>query len=135
MNRSTAAYNIIAAYDDMTDARESLRRLKEAGVRGENVSLLGRHGEEIASSDEGKTDDRETITDAAVGTVAGAAGGGVLGGIAGFLVGLATLAVPGVGPVLTAGVWGATALGAIGGGSAGSLIGAISGAALSNDKD
>jgi hypothetical protein len=128
-------YNLIAAYDDLTDARYAIERLRDGGLRGDAISLLGRAGQELAETDDGKTEDRKSIKDAVIGTVTGAVGGGVLGGVAGFLIGLATLPVPGVGPVITAGVWGATALGAIGGSSAGSLVGVLSGTALSNEQD
>jgi hypothetical protein len=128
-------YNLIAAFDDLTDARHAIERLRDAGLRGDTVSLLGRTGNEIAATDDGKTQDRKSIKDAVVGTVTGAVGGGVLGGLAGFLIGLAVLPVPGVGPFVTAGIWGATAIGAISGSSAGSLVGVLSGAALSNEQD
>jgi uncharacterized membrane protein len=133
--KTTGAYNLIAAYPDMTSAERAIERLKDAGIRGEQVSLLRRNADHVVITDEGKTDDRETIADAVRGTVAGTVGGGILGGLAGFLIGLAAFAIPGVGPVIGAGVWASTALGVIGGGSAGSLVGAITGAALSNEKD
>jgi hypothetical protein len=133
--RSKGRYNIIAAFTDMENASEALRLLEDAGVSRDRISFLGRQGHEIVNTDEPKTDDSETLSDAAVGTVAGAASGGALGGVAGFLLGLSALTVPGVGPLLIGGIWGATLLGVIGGGSAGSLVGVITGAALSNDKD
>ncbi len=128
-------FNLIAAYPDMESAERAIERLKEEGVRGEEVSLLQRRTDRVVETDEGKAEDRSTIMDAIKGTVTGAIGGGTIGALAGFLVGLALLPIPGVGPVITAGVWATTGLGAVSGGSAGSLVGALTGAALSNEKD
>ena len=56
---------------------------------------------------------KETGSKAAEGAATGAVGGGLLGGIVGFLVGVGALAIPGIGPVVSAGVL-TTALGTAG---------------------
>lgn len=127
-------YNLIAAFGDMTKAEQVIEDLKAEGVRGEHISLLGRHGGEIVTTDDRKTQDRETIGAAAAGTAAGIVGGGVLGGAAGFLLGLAAFAIPGVGPVVGAGLWAATALGALAGAEGGAFVGYMAGTELSSQR-
>jgi hypothetical protein len=45
--------------------------------------------------------------------------------VAGFLAGLAAFAIPGVGPVIGAGVWAATIGGAVAGGSVGGVVAGV----------
>lgn len=126
-------YNLIAAFVDLDAAQRAIEQLKRQGVRGDNVSLLGRSGREIVAADT-HTADRDSIPAAIKGTVAGSVGGGLLGGLTGFLVGLTTLAIPGVGPVITAGVWAAAAGGFILGAEGGGFIGAIAATELSKGR-
>jgi hypothetical protein len=130
----TGAFNLIAAFVDMTAAERVIGALKDEGVPGEDISLLGREGGELVTTDDRTTEDQRSLGAAVSGTVTGALGGGVLGGAAGFLIGLAALAVPGVGPVISAGVWGATALGAIAGAEGGALVGYVTGTELSSQR-
>lgn len=125
-------YNVIAAFPDLPAANRALEQLRTEGIKGDDVSLLGRQGEEVLGDTD--TTNSGSIPATIKGAVAGAAGGGVLGGVAGFLIGLAFLAVPGVGPVVTAGVWAATGLGAVFGAQGGGFVGAISGAAMSKGR-
>lgn len=126
-------YNIIAAFADFTAAQRAVEAVKDVGLRADDVSLLGKQGETVVSDDT-RTQDPSAVSSTLKGTVAGAVGGGVLGGVAGFLIGLAALAVPGVGPVITAGVWAAAAGGALFGAQGGGFIGAMTGASMSKAR-
>jgi hypothetical protein len=127
------AFNLIAAFVDMTAAERVIEALKAEGVPGDDISLLGREGE-VVTTDDRTTQDHPSLGAAASGAVAGAVGGGALGGTAGFLIGLAALAVPGVGPVISAGVWGITVLGAVAGAQGGALVGYVTGTELSSQR-
>jgi len=68
------------------------------------------------------SDNTEMVANSAAG---GAVTGSVLGGIAGFLVGISALVIPGIGPIVGAGIIGSTLAGAGIGAATGGLIGAL----------
>jgi hypothetical protein len=126
---------IVALYDHMNDAEQSVRDLVDSGIPRDQISL-------VASNPEGQyTTDTGEGSGAAQGAGVGAGIGAALGGIGGLLVGLGALAIPGIGPVLAAGplaaalggVAGAGA-GAIAGGAAGGLIGGLTDAGVSEEQ-
>jgi len=118
-----------ALFQNRNQAEDAINALKARGFRGDQIGIAMRDrtakGELIA----------DTGTKAAEGATTGAVSGGVLGGVVGFLVGVGALLIPGVGPIISAGVLtaafgtaGATALagagiGAATGGIVGGLIG------------
>jgi hypothetical protein len=118
-----------ALFEMRKDAEDAINALKSRGFRGDQIG--------IALRDRTAQDQLidETSTKAADGAATGAVSGGLLGGVVGFLVGVGALAIPGIGPVVSAGVLstvfgaaGATALagagiGAATGGVVGGLIG------------
>jgi len=106
---------IIRAYDHQTDAADTVRALRDAGVPKEDISVLAR-------------DDRVT------GAARGAEIGAVLGGLAGLLTGLGLVAIPGIGPVVATGWLAATAAGAAAGGLAGGALGVVSQAGVSGEE-
>lgn len=129
----TGKFNLIAAFTDMHAAETAIDQLKDAGIPGRDISLLGKQGGEVVADQH--TRDDESIGSTLKGTVTGILGGGAIGGLGGFLLGLAALAIPGVGPVVTAGVWataiaGGATFGAVGGG----YIGAIAGGEMSQAR-
>ncbi len=120
---------VVALYDNLDDAQQTVRDLVDGGLPRDQISLVandqtGQLGENVTGAGE--------ASGAAQGAGVGAGIGAALGGIGGLLVGLGALAVPGIGPVLAAGplaaalggVAGAGA-GAIAGGAAGGLIGGL----------
>lgn len=119
------AQTIIALYDDLADARQAARALRDAGVEREQISLAAPDPEReyAARLDAEPVDEEDTVRGA---TADGALAGGALGGLAGLLFGLAAFAVPGIGPLLVAGpLWTATigaGLGGLGGGLVGALV-------------
>ena len=142
MNTNNQAYNnwdpnkyysgrqtIAALFQNRTDAENAINGLKARGFRGDQIGIAMRDRDQQGQLME------ETGSKAAEGAATGAVGGGLLGGVVGFLVGAGALLIPGIGPVVSAGVLsaalgtaGATAvagagLGAAAGGIVGGLIG------------
>jgi hypothetical protein len=124
-NRKT----IGALFMNRSDAENAINALKARGFRGEQIGIA------LRDRDAQGTLIEDTGTKAADGAATGAIGGGLLGGLVGFLVGIGALAIPGIGPVVSAGVLtatlgttGATAvagagIGAVAGGLVGALVG------------
>jgi len=118
-----------ALFQSRSQAEDAINALKARGFRGDQIGIAMRDRNAQGALVE------DTGTKAAEGATTGAVSGGVLGGIVGFLVGVGALIIPGVGPVISAGVLtavfgtaGATAIagagiGAATGGVVGGLIG------------
>jgi hypothetical protein len=109
---------VIGVLDDGTSAREAIHALKDAGFRGQDISIL------MPDADASREFATETGLATREGAATGAVAGGLLGGLAGWLIGIGALAIPGVGPFLAAGAIGA----ALGGVAIGAGVGAIAGA-------
>lgn len=135
-NQSYTQYRrAVGVFKRREDLESALQALKGAGVEKERISLLARHMEDVKGADE--------ITEgqgneASEGAGIGATTGTVLGGVGGFLVGAGILAIPGVGPVLAAGVGiseiAATLAGAGIGAATGGLVGALVGAGIPEER-
>ena len=114
---------VTAVFDDRTQAERAIAELRQGGISEKEMSIVSR-----------RPDDAE-VKGAPVDDKAGERiGKGALAGAGvGTLFGLAALAIPGVGPFITAGVLasalgatrGAVAAGAIVGGTSGALAGAF----------
>jgi uncharacterized membrane protein len=123
---------VTAVFDDRTQAERAVAELRRRGVGDAQMSIVSRRAEDVDVTKGATADD----TGARVGKGA-LAGAGV-----GTLFGLAALAIPGVGPFITAGVLasalgatgGAVAAGAIVGGASGALAGAFSKAGYSKEE-
>jgi hypothetical protein len=104
-------------FDDRARAEEAVSELRRLGVTDTDLSFVARSEEEAVAA--GASADSAGKR-AAKGAAAGAG--------AGLLFGLAALAIPGVGPFITAGAL-ASALGTTGGAlAAGAIVGGTSGA-------
>ncbi len=112
---------LVAVFDTQDDAVRALDALREVGVQPEQVSLMMSQGQGAAPGE----DDRGV--DVAGGAASGATMGGILGGLAGWLIGLGALTIPGIGPVLGAGILGSILTGAAIGAAAGGLLGGLAG--------
>jgi hypothetical protein len=115
---NTAVFGI---YRDRTSVEAAIDRLRAAGFRTEDISVLfpdNRGTKDFA---------HEKSTKAPEGTATGATAGGAIGGTLGLLAGIGALAIPGLGPFIAAGpIMGALAgLGV--GGAVGGLVGALVG--------
>lgn len=118
MSKNTAVFGI---YRDNVALGSGLERLKSAGFRNTDVSVL------MPENQGSKDFVLKKDTKAPEGATTGAVSGAVIGGALGWLAGIGALAIPGLGPFIAAGpilgmLGGAGALG-VAGGIAGSLIG------------
>jgi hypothetical protein len=108
---------VTAVFEDQARAEAAVTELRGLGVTDTDLSFVARNEEEAVAA--GASTDTAGKR-AAKGAAAGAG--------AGLLFGLAALAIPGVGPFITAGAL-ATALGTTGGAlAAGAIVGGTSGA-------
>ncbi|WP_287129492.1 general stress protein [Candidatus Cyanaurora vandensis] len=127
----------VGTFSDRMQAERALTQLRDAGFDMADVSVVSKHendpgtiaGAEVTDNIGNKADE---------GAAKGATTGGVLGGLTGLLVGIGALAIPGIGPVMTAGAIGtalATTLagGAIGA-AAGGLVGALIGLGIPEER-
>lgn len=99
---------VVGVFHDRGQAESALEDLKSEGLE-KDVSLVARDEE-----GSGTGMDDQDLTE-------GAFTGGALGGIAGLLAGAGALLIPGVGPIIVAGLIAATLTGVVTGGIAGSL--------------
>ena len=107
------AVTITHVYDDYGSAEEVVRELENAGFTSDQVSVVGRKPESHANDDN------------AEGAATGATLGGVAGAGAGLLASLGLIAIPGIGPLVAAGVLATTLAGAATGAVAGGILGAL----------
>ena len=118
MSKNIAVFGIYATENDATDAVEKLRR---AGFRDTDVSML------LPDNSGNKDLAHEKHTKAPEGAMTGATTGAVIGGLVAWLTTAGALAVPGLEPLALAGpIVGTLAgvgAGSVGGGVIGGLIG------------
>ena len=114
---------VVGVFDSMRDAENVLSELESAGFSKDSISI-------IANKDASGAD--ATGSSSTLGTVekgsnmaADAGIGAALGGVGGLLLSFASLAIPGVGPILAAGPIIAALSGAGIGAVAGGMIGAL----------
>jgi len=118
---------LIAVFDSRDEAELAADELREAGFRDDQIGFALRGRDAVAG---GMITDAEGAKDA-VGAIEGAATGAAIGAGFGALV---TLLIPGVGPVLAAGIL-TTALGYAGAGAAiGGIYGAMKGLGVSEEE-
>jgi len=111
-------WTVLGTFAQEIEATGALNALREAGFRPEQVSVISRYtatAEQLAA-------DTDMVADEAG---RGAMTGTLLGGLAGWLIGLSAFAIPGVGPIVGAGIIGTTLAGTGLGAAAGSFIGAL----------
>jgi hypothetical protein len=109
-------HTVLGVFGSHDQAERALRALHEAGFSRKDLSLVVQ-GTEAADEIPSQAESEHATH--------GAERGAIIGGVLGGLVGVAALAIPGIGPVFTAG-WLAAALGgAAVGAAAGGLVGAM----------
>ncbi len=109
---------VTGLFDTHDQAEEAVDALRDAGISGADITLIG---------PDGKNGDASGAAD-------GAAVGATLGGVGGLLAGLGAFAIPGIGPVVGAGWLAATFIGAAAGGVAGGIVGALTDVGVDEDE-
>lgn len=116
---------VVGLFENYQDADRAITKLQDADFSKDDISVVTRK-----NAIEGYSDDIDTADpDETNGVTAGLTGGAAIGGLAGLLAGLGAIAIPGIGPVITAGTLaatlGSTVAGAGIGAAAGGLLGAL----------
>ena len=106
---------VVGLFRDRRRADDAIRDLKTSGFPDDRIGLA-------MQDPSSGTAAADTGDQAATGVAAGAVSGGVVGGLIGLL---GSLLVPGLGPIVVAGVLASTLTGAGIGAAAGGLIGAL----------
>ncbi len=119
--KNTAAFGI---YSTRPSVENAVSRLKGAGYRNTDISVLFPHNE--GSKDFGTIKN----TKASEGATKGGGAGLVIGGALGWLASIGLVAIPGVGPFIAAGPIVAALAGAGVGGTVGGIGGAMIGAGI-----
>lgn len=110
---------VIGLFDNYAEAQSVVSELLGSGFTQDDISVMAKESRpENVVVEYVEEDGTEQVHDMAKGAGTGAA----IGGLAGLLVGLASLAIPGVGPVLAAGPLATFIAGAGIGATAGGLI-------------
>lgn len=117
MAKNTAVFGL---YSKQSDLEMAVDRLRQAGFRATDVSVL--YPSNVGNKDLAY----EKHTKAPEGAATGAASGLVVGGTLGWLVGIGALAIPGLGPFIAAG----PIMAALAGMGAGATIGGAGGALI-----
>lgn len=115
--------NVVVAFENRDDLRCAEQALRDAGFTDDQFGVAMRGERSTLETDRG--------TNTAAETIGGAAIGGVVGGLLGAA---AALVMPGVGPILAAGILGTTLAGAATGAVAGGLIGALVGMGVPEEE-
>jgi uncharacterized membrane protein len=110
-------------FDSYSQAKAAVEALEQAGFTSSEISLVSRWRD-----DNTLVDDHEVS-----GTATGATTGAIVGGGGGLLAALGLIAIPGIGPLVAAGVLATTLVGAAGGSVVGGLIGALTDAGVSEE--
>jgi uncharacterized membrane protein len=125
-NVTGAQQTVVGVFGDTGRAERALNGLKDAGFTPEQVSVVAKDKQDVAQM----SDNTDMVAEGAAG---GAVTGSVLGGIAGFLVGISALVIPGIGPIVGAGIIGSTLAGAGIGAATGGLVGALTAEGVSEE--
>lgn len=129
----------VGVFSTRREAELALEELRDSGFSMDKVSVIAQDGDRENDIANVEVEDRDRVGNKAdEGAATGAVTGGVLGGVTGLLVGLGALAIPGIGPIMLAGVEAtalATALagGAIGA-AAGGLVGGLVGLGIPEER-
>jgi hypothetical protein len=117
------ARTVSRLFDSYSQAQAAVEALEQAGFTSYEISLVSRWRD-----DNTLVDDNDGS-----GTATGATAGALVGGGGGLLAALGLIAIPGIGPLVAAGVLATTLVGAAGGSVVGGLIGALTDAGVSEE--
>lgn len=113
--------SVFGVFPNRSSLSEAVERLKDAGYRNTDISVL------FPLNEGNKDIGHEKNTKAPEGATTGATSGAVVGGVLGWLAGIGALAIPGVGPFIAAGPIVAALAGAGGAGVVGGVLGGLIG--------
>lgn len=119
-----SGYILVGTFDDIKQAEQVVYDLKAAGFGPDAISVAAKN---MSSLTELKAEGVEETTD-------GALGGGALGAALGWLLAGGTALIPGIGPVIAAGIFAATVGGALIGGTLGGIAGALVASGLPEEQ-
>jgi hypothetical protein len=122
------AQTVTYIYDDASLAREAIQALEDAGFSSDEISIVRQEGDAGSMTETSTSDSIEdgATTGATVGLAAGAG--------AGLLASLGLIAIPGIGPLVAAGVLATTLTGAAAGAVGGGVVGALVDYGVSEDE-
>ena len=129
-DRGTQSSTVARYFNDWATASRAVDALRAADFQDDAIGILSRdHKDALRAQDGHKAN--------ADGVASKAATGAAIGGVAGLLAALASLTIPGVGPIIAGGVFattlGTTAAGTGIGAVAGGLIGTLTDMGMSED--
>jgi len=116
--KNTEQWTVLGTFAQEDQATGALNALREADFHPEQVSVLSR---DTATAEQLAVDTDMVADEAGRGAMTGT----LLGGLAGWLIGLSAFAIPGVGPIVGAGIIGTTLAGAGLGAAAGGFVSAL----------
>jgi hypothetical protein len=116
MHLTTGGMTVVSVFPEVRQAKAAIHELTQNGFRSEDIGLVANR--EVSSTEEESTGD----TQHNIGQGAGV--GAVIGGAGGLLLSLASLAIPGIGPIVAAG----PLVAALGGAGVGATVGTVVGA-------
>lgn len=123
---ATYERTVVATYADHGQAEAAVRRLQEAGIAKEHLSLIGQNWQ-AGEDAHGYYHPGETVADTA-------ATGAVGGGLFGLLLGFSFFLIPAFGPLLLLGPVAGLLAGAAAGAGIGALVGALEKLGISRER-
>jgi len=109
--------SVLALFSSEAEAENGVSRLREAGFRNTDISILMQRN--TGNKDFG----HEKQTKSPEGVATGGTAGAIIGGTIGWLAGIGALAIPGVGPLIASG----PIMAALAGLGAGAAVGGVAG--------
>lgn len=117
---------VVAAYKTHADAEDAVRRLQQAGLPMQHISIIGRDFQ-VREDVQGYYRPSDAVAE-------GAGGGAWVGGLFGLLMGFGFFLVPAVGPLFALGPLAGLIAGALGGAGIGAIIGALTSIGIPEDQ-
>jgi uncharacterized membrane protein len=119
---------VVGLFDNKRDADLAVKALEQAGFSQSKMGALAQ--DRIIVEPLGKDQKDATARSAEIGALSGTA----LGGLTGLLAGTGAIGIPGIGPVIAAGVLASILAGAGVGAAAGGLAGALMGLGFTKEE-
>ncbi len=121
-------HRVAGTFISQVELERALFHLRETGFDMNKVSLLAKDEVHQPETIAGVEVSDKVGNQSGEGASTGAVTGGLAGGLTGLLVGIGALAIPGIGPVMTAGAIGTAIASAVSGGAIGAAAGGLTGA-------